>query len=365
MGFNKGLVSRGKTIKILLIIPSLKFGGAERVAARLTKQWNKNHNVSIILFDGKNPTYEFSGQVYDINQPGGNKSILLKLKSFIIRIINIKRLIQHTKPNYIISFMESANFPSIIAASLTGRLDSLTVSIRNNPQIFPWIIRFFMFLTYRFPARVVGCSEGVALSLKKMGLSSNKLFVIPNPSAELSVICRNNHLLDKPYILAVGRLHYQKGFDRLLSAFSMIQNKNILLVILGEGLEKTALKNLALQLGIENNLIMPGTVNNPMPWYQNALCFVLSSRYEGWPNVIMEAMANGCPVISFNCKYGPSEIIEHGVSGLLINDGDIIGLARAIDQVIYDSAFQNTLVSNSYKRIKIFNINSISKQWLI
>lgn len=210
-------------------------------------------------------------------------------------------------------------------------------------------------------------SRGVANALAAMKVPTSRLVAIPNPVQYRSTKACVDRPHDAParYILAVGRLHFQKGFDRLLYAFAGINDPDLFLVILGEGAERNALVELTHSLGIAKRVRLPGAVADTVPWYQHAICFVLSSRYEGWPNVLMEAMSNNCPVVSFNCRYGPSEIIEHGVCGLLVEEGDVDGLQKMITLLLLDIVLKETFSEQGIKRVGEFNISKIAEQWIV
>lgn len=357
-------------MRILVVIPSLRRGGAERVVSVLTKEWAREHDVTLALFDARDLAYPYGGRIVDLACPAG-LGVRSKATNAFLRIIRLSRLIRATQPDRIITFMESANFPAILAAVLTGAQERLLVSVHNDPARFPKGYRSLIPWLYRYPNRVVTPSKGVAEVLAHMGVPRNKLQTIPNPVALDSL---ERHLTaDLPslpgmaprFILGVGRLHPQKGFDQLLQAFARIAAADLHLVILGEGRERAKLERQAKDLGIAPLVHLPGAVDNPFPWYRQAVCFVLSSRYEGFSNVLVEAMACGCPVVSFDCHYGPSEIIEDGVSGLLVSEGDVDGLARAIRRVLEDNYLRQTLREAGKKRARQFDVKEVARQWLL
>jgi len=352
-------------MKLLVVIPSLHRGGAERVVSMLTQEWCKTHEVLLAVFDASQPAYAHGGKLIDLSAPA-QAGVVRKTANAFSRILRLSRLIRREHPDRIISFMESANFPATFAALLTGDLGRLSVSVRNDPSRFTYAYRLLLPLLYRLPRRVVAVSQGVALALGDMGVPKNRLTTIPNPSPQRinsSDQANRPNTAPERYILGVGRLHQQKGFDRLLHAFSSIADPDLHLVILGEGGERASLEALAKSLGIGPRVLMPGAIADPMPWYQHAACFVLSSRHEGWPNVLFEAMCNGCPVVSFDCQYGPSEIIHHEVNGLLINEGDVARLANAVNSVICDANLRTRLMRAGLYRTKEYDISLLSECW--
>ncbi len=353
-------------MKILAVIPSLRRGGAERVVSLLTQEWAKSHQVLLAVYDGSSPAYDFGGQLIDLHLPA-KSGVLRKAFNAAYRIFRLNRLVRAEKPDRVISFMESANFPSIISLALAGDLNRLVVSVHNDPARFPRSHRLLMPIMYRWPRKVVAVSSGVKNALCILGVPKSKLIAIPNPAPPKG-IGGSDFLTGKypdRFILGVGRLHPQKGFDRLLTAFSEINDVSLKLVILGEGKERSALVKQASSLGIGDRVSLPGTVEDVMDWYKHALCFVLSSRHEGWGNVLVEAMSNSCPVVSYDCSYGPSEIIQNGESGILIAEGDVSGLADGIRRVITDGALRNSLVTNGLNRVQEFEVGRLAEHWLL
>jgi len=353
-------------LKILVVIPSLRRGGAERVVSLLTQEWAKSHQVLLAVYDGSSPAYDFGGQLIDLHLPAKGGA-LKKAFNAACRIFRLNRLVKVEQPDRVISFMESANFPSIISLALARSLDRLVVSVHNDPARFPRAHLFLMPIMYRWPRKVVAVSSGVKDALCILGVPKSKLVAIPNPAPPKGI--GGSDLLTGRYpdrfILGVGRLHPQKGFDRLLKAFAEINDLSLKLVILGEGKERSALVEQAHSLGIGDRVSLPGAVEDVMDWYKHALCFVLSSRHEGWGNVLVEAMSNSCPVVSYDCSYGPSEIIQDGISGLLIGEGDVSGLADGIRRVISDGALRNNLVRNGLDRVQEFEVERLAEHWIL
>ena len=354
--------------KILFIAPTLGLGGAERVVSVLSDYLSKSHNVTVVTLSGNDSAYDtkatyvqFGTKIYNVK--------IMKFLTLISRIFLIRKLLLKKSPDIIISFMESANIPSIFAVLLLDRASSLVVSVRNNPLEFPWFYRFFIKLLYKIPYRVVAPSKGVAHGLEKLILNKIKIDFIPNP-IKLKYIQkmaltpeRYSFNIPEIYILAVGSLSHQKGFDRLISIFSKIKIKNLHLIIIGEGGKRKELQRLIHLYELEKRVIMPGTVKNPFYLYRNALCLTLTSRYEGWPNVINEAIACSCPVVSYNCKYGPSEILSQS-NGFLIDEGDENGVIDAVNIIYSNKNERERVVNNGLKYVKNYSVNKIAKQWL-
>ena len=353
-------------MKVLAIIDMPRGGGAQRVLSRLTQEWGKSHQVMTAFFDASNPRYDYGGKIVDLRIPASDDP-LRKIYNVGARAMRLTSLLRRECPDRVISFMESANFPTIIAAARAGCLDRLYVSVRGNPAMIPFPFRVLIPWLYRLPVGIIAVSEGVRRRLELMRVPVARVSVIPNPivRTDRQAIEHNSvSPLTNRFILGCGRLGWEKGFDQLLPAFRGLGRTEIHLVILGEGEERLTLINLSRELGIEKRVHFPGYVTDVKTWYRHAECFVMSSRHEGWPNVLMEAMVNGCPVISFDCEYGPSEIIQDGENGLLVPEGDVEGLTKAMTRVLDDESLRRNLVVKGLERVKRFDGTELAARWL-
>ena len=170
---------------------------------------------------------------------------------------------------------------------------------------------------------------------------------------------------DRNVLLAVGRLIEQKGHDWLCRAFSEVcaQYPEWHMVILGEGPLRNRLQSLVAELGISNRVSMPGRVGNVADWYVRADLFVLSSRFEGFPSALIEAMASGCPCVSSDCDTGPRELIEDGVNGRLVAPDDVRALAEALGQLMQDPALRARFATRSEGMLERFSEQRIMAGW--
>ena len=267
---------------------------------------------------------------------------------------------------------------SIIAWLLSGKRQKIFLSEHNflsiscirEMKISKMLLRFSIWCTYSLATKVVAVSKGVKKDLKYLGrLSSKKISVIYNPAAKgvlaLDYTDKENKIVkDDRYdytIISIGSLERQKGFNDLIKAFSLMCNKlNARLVILGEGSERKSLERLVKSLRVNDRVSMPGFVKDPYPWIFASDLFVLSSRWEGFGNVIVEALECGIRVVSTNCKSGPAEILDNGRYGILTPVGDIELLSLAMQTSLLSECDPQILIDRS----KDFLIEEISIQYL-
>ena len=195
---------------------------------------------------------------------------------------------------------------------------------------------------------VVTVSHGLAEDLRdNFGVDAARLHAIYNPAFRSSFVAAADAPVehpwlarkDRPVAIAAGRLHHVKGFDDLLRAFARLRESlDARLIILGEGKERGALERLVAELGLQDAVQLPGRVASLAPWMARADLFVLSSRREGLPAVLIEALAIGLPVVATRCPSGPDEILEDGRWGTLVPVGDVEALATAMAQALRQPA---------------------------
>jgi len=343
--------------KIILVVPSLIKGGVERIVSILSKELSNFFEIYVVLYHGP-IEYEVSGKLINLKTPTGSFS--RKIKNTFHRIVKLRKLIKDISPDYIVSFM--GNLQPILT------LNPVIVSTHNDPD-FTYFHKAFLFKTvYKFPnvRKIITVSKGIEKKLNNnYNLKNTKTIYNPIDLKLISQKLLAQKPVDFDYILAVGRLSRQKGFDILINAFAKSNLKNkTKLIILGEGKERKNLEKLIIELNLEKQVLLHGKVDNPFIYMKHARFFVLSSRFEGFGIVIIEALACETPVIATNRESGPSEIISHEKNGLLIPVEDENALKQAMEQLFYNNKLYQKLKENAAISVKKYDIKNIVQDWL-
>ncbi|WP_287718872.1 glycosyltransferase [Nitrosomonas sp.] len=388
---------------IAIYLPSLRGGGAERAMATLANGFaDRGLKVDLVLAQAEGPYLsEVSPGVRVVNLQSGR--VLPSLPGLV-------RYLRRERPQAVLSALNHANVIAVVARMLAGVPVRLVVSERNNvslsgsssknlrSRVVPHMMRW----AYRKADGVTAVSGGVADDLANainlprdrisvifnpvvtpelivsggvaddlanaINLPRDRISVIFNPVVTPELIEKSRMPLEHPWlgegkppvILGVGRLTPQKDFSTLIHAFAQVRTvRDCRLVILGEGELRAELEQLVASLGVQDSVQLPGFADNPFAWMSRVRLFVLSSRWEGLPNVLIQAMACGAAVVSTNCPSGPDEILEGGKWGRLVPVGDVEALAEALSENL-----QVLDVVNSIERAMFFNVENAINAYL-
>jgi len=362
---------------VLFVSPSLKGGGAERIILWLSKEYVKaGYSVHLVTVAGK------SEDAYEI--PSSIKRVALDLDStssgtFSAIFSNLRRVrgIQHqinlVDPDLIVSFLTSANIVSLLASKFSIRSRKIPVVISERSySAGDKLSKFWSLLrriSYPLANEIVVLSEENREWILNQGLGK-KVCIVKNPivypipkvspTLEPSDFFPSNCKI----VLAVGRLIPQKGFDNLIEAFSLLESENPdwKLVILGEGDEKWMMRIIE-DKKLNSRVLLPGRAGNVGDWYERANLFVLSSRREGFPNALVEAMASGLPVIATDCQTGPREIISNNENGVLVPVDDSRALANRMSMLMADPVLRERLSANAEDVRHQYSPDTIFKRW--
>jgi glycosyltransferase involved in cell wall biosynthesis len=217
---------------------------------------------------------------------------------------------------------------------------------------------------YRRAAALVTQTPQAAQWFRRHLPGRTMVATIANPVAPLAPVSSSDLVMPEPFLLAAGRLVDQKGFDVLIRAFAQSRARaDLHLVIAGEGPLESALRELSVSLGVASRISFPGKVESLPALMERAYAFILSSRYEGFPNVLLEALAVGTPVISTDCPGGPAEILQRGTYGLLVPPEDAAALATAMDTLTTDTQLRARLASTAARAVAPYELGSVLAQW--
>lgn len=348
--------------KIALIIYSLGMGGAEKVVSDLSFQFAKEHDVSLILFDDSSRYYPYAGTLIDIHRPSTH-GFFPRLFNFLGRAWQLRRVFRAGRFDTIISVMEHANFPSILASRKTIAANHCNPD--RNFSKFDWLFARWL---YPKAKRVVTVSrDGMHIFRERLGLKNLDCLYNPVNLAHIRELSGEMQTVDigGEYIVAAGRLSPEKNFSGLIKAYAASKTcQQYKLVILGEGMERHLLEALIDDLHLGGQVLLPGFMSNPYPYISNAHCLVLSSLHEGFPVILIEALGLGKPVIASDCETGPREIIRHGDNGLLVPVKDVSAMSAAIDRMCLDNELYLHCQKNAAPSVEYLDIAKVAEQWL-
>ncbi len=345
-----------KKEKIAIYVPSLEGGGAERMMVHLANGFaQRGYSVDLVLAKAKGPYLTEVNVAVKVVDLGSSRTFF--------SIPGLVRYLRRARPSAMLSALNHANVVACLAQKVAGVPVRLVISERNMLSVQKVtnlrgrIVHLFMKIVYPWADSVVAVSKGVADDLvHDLGLEKGKLHTIYNPVVTDELLINSEIPVEHPWfydngppvILGVGRLTEQKDFATLIGAFSLARDKiPARLMILGEGELRSKLEALVNELGLNEFVQLPGFVTNPYSFMSRSKVFVLSSRFEGLPGALIQAMACGTPVISTNCPSGPCEILENGKWGCLVPVADEIAMAKAIVQTLCKVTFPQVKIRAS------------------
>jgi len=327
--------------RIAIYIPSLRGGGAERVIVGLANAFaDAGHKVDLVLVRAEGPYIDQVAENVRVVDLGASR-VALSLPMLV-------QYLRRERPAAMLSALGHANVIAVVARNMArvplrlvvSEHSTVSVAEKSAKSVPARVVKVMRKLAYSYADVVVAVSQGVADDLvDSTGVPRDRVHVIYNPVVTPTLVEMCQQSIDDPWfgpssppvILGAGRLTLAKDFENLIRAFAQVRSKRACrLMILGEGELRQELEKLASDLGVRSDLAMPGFVVNPYAYMKRASVFVLSSRWEGLPSVLIEALACGCSVVSTDCPSGPAEILEGGRWGRLVPPGDPDALASEI-----------------------------------
>ncbi len=359
-------------LRVVFVVHSLGGGGAERLTANLSNHWAElGHDVSVVTIASEEDAYPLRGVArisLGLARPSmhGPAALVANLG----RARALRRVVDDLRPDVVIGVMTTSNV--LVALASIGKKHRVVGTEHIDPVAYPLpgVWRVTRQFAYRL-VDVVTAPTSATAEWMAANTGARSARALPNPvpwplPATTPVLPPSTVLSDhEQVVLGVGRLVPQKGFDLLIHAFGQAAatRSNCSLVILGEGPDRQALQSLAVEAGLADRIHLPGWAGNLGEWFERASLYVLSSRFEGFGNTIVEAMAYRCPVVSFDCKVGPAEIITHNDDGLLVPDGDVEALGNEIARMLSSEDLRRALGERGRIRSQRYAVDRISSEW--
>ena len=366
--------------QIAFFINSMSGGGAEKVVQLLTEQLIKDKESDIILILLENKiTYQLPKNIKIIHLFSHLDNCLQKFIGLLYGSIKLKSIIKRYKVQIIISSLERSNFINVITKFI-GSPHKAIISEHTNPEytyggrtLKNSIVIFLLKLLYSKADRIIAVSNGVKKTLIKVfKIDEGKIQVIYNPCDINKIKKLSMEKVEYPWfnekmpiIITMGRLIESKGHGKLIQTFAEIKKQiPSRLVIIGEGNLRKQLERLTVKFGVEKDIAFLGWQENPYKYMSKSNLFVLSSNSESFGIVLVEAMACGVPVVSFDCESGPREILDNGEYGILVPVGDIEGLSEAVINILKNNDLREKIIQRAKKRVHIFNTKDIAKEYM-
>lgn len=325
---------------IAVFVPSVRGGGAERAMLVFCCELVKlGREVDLVVAN-------FDGALGEI-LPVGISLFDLKCRKTLLALPRLVAYLKKRRPAAMFATIMNANVVAAAAARIAGRHTPVILRESNAPLssirkgIADTITHRCVPFAYQFADGVIAVSQGVADELVMMAPKlATKVRVVPTPVISEDVIAQGQVNVDhpwfvhhdKPVVLSAGRLEPQKSFHTLIRAFAKLRKRrDARLIILGDGTQREHLRSEIRAHGIEEHVALPGFTKNPFAYMSRADAFALTSTFEGLPNVLVQAMAFGTPIVATDCRSGPSEVLCNGRYGRLVAVGDEEAIADGLE----------------------------------
>lgn len=345
-------------MEICIIGPCLKMGGMERASVNLANTLSrKGFEVTYLSIFNSKKFFQLDNNVNFIEPTNFNINSLSIFKT----IFYIRDFAKSSSINTYIVFNKL--YSALAVLGLFSLRKKTFISERSSPLYkWPYLQEMFIRLVFTFlkPTGIIAQTMIAANIQSKYYGRSIPILVMPNV---VTPVESKEFINKKKIILAVGRLDdYLKGFDRLVEAFQYVNDKSWKLVFVGKNNTGDFLADLVKKFNLIDRVQFEDASENIFDWYNMASIFVIPSRSEGFPNALAEAMVAGLPCISYDFVAGPSDLIENRLNGIIVKEGDIVGLANSINELIEDKALRKSLGLNAKKIISKLNEDVITSQ---
>jgi len=356
----------GGRFHLVLVIPSLACGGSERAVSLLAGRLAARQRVTVVTLD--DGTRDFFTLAEGVQRRAlgllhSSRGTVSGLLAGVRRVLALRRALSALEPDAVVSFLAETNVLAVLATRGLGL--PVVTSERTDPRVHRLspVWRRLVRAAYRRADRVVANSRSVAEWIGTW-MPAERVEWIPN-GVELAATRRPRAGdVERPLLLAVGRLDANKGHAELIEAFADVPGQTAWrLVVLGEGPERAHLEELVRARGLEDRVELRGQVSDPTRVLAEAQVFALTSRYEGQPNALMEAMAAGLACVAYASAGGVSELLESEKNGLLVPVGDRVALTGALARLMDDDALRQRLGTEARAAIEPFEAGRVVERW--
>lgn len=386
---------------IAIFIPTLKNGGMEKVAANMSIYLNNDYNLYLILYSDNNIIYDFKGNIISLDIPNTSKNILVNFLKFIKRIFKLRKIKKLYKIDATISFSEGPNIINLLS-KMNDKIIFTVHSIKSKrlSGVYGLVTKLLIKRLYNKADNIITVSKLIKKDLiDNFNIKENNIRVIYNPinDREIDILIKENiddkykYIFNKKVLINIGRLTEVKAHKHLLKSFSIVCEKrnDINLLLVGDGELKEKLEAFSIELGIQDRVFFTGFQSNPYKFLKRADMFVLTSIVEGFPNVVIESMYCGIPILSTDCEFALREVFEknnyknekitskkycdYGIlvpnmvrtkewSSIKFLDEEII-LANTILELIDNNNILKKYSIKAGEKVKEYLVNNIIKSW--
>ena len=347
-----------KTNSICLVLPSLTSGGMERVMSELANEFVRmNIEVYFILLSKKPHFYELDQQII-IVEPDFTIEELGRIIFTVRNFIYLRRALKSCRAKNILTF--GGRFNSFVISATLGLNKKVFVSNRSRPGIsYGRFLDILNPMMYCIATGIIAQTEA-AKNYEFAKTKHKNILVIGNPILKI----KSNFQLKENIILNVGRFIPSKQQKLLIEIFSRTNYMDWKLLLLGDGPELEFVKSYVKETNLERHVIFAGNIKNIDDYYNRSKIFAFTSNSEGFPNVLGEAMSVGLACISFDCKAGPSELIENGKNGFLINSGNEEEYREKLEMLMNDDILREKLGEEAKEKVAQYGIKIIGQKYL-
>lgn len=355
--------------RLFIVRPTLGAGGADRVTLTLLKHLEQTRFTPTLVLIRR------QGELLD-ELPDDVEIVSLDAGGIFSAARPLRKLIRQRRPDIVFSTSSGTNVTAALATPRPGPrlvLSERNGLLRDQDPLKKWVLFAAKRLLYPRADCVTAVSRGVAKDLeRRLRLHADRLRVVYNPVLTSEIDELALRPVDDPWLasgppvlVAAGRLQPAKGFDLLLAAVAELRRTlDCRLIILGEGPLRPVLERQARELGLDEAVRLPGFVANPYAYMSRATAFVLSSHFEGLPGVLIQAMACGAPVVATRCPFGPEEIIEDGVDGMLVPTDSVAELTAGIRTLLTDEPLRARLGAAARESVQRFQLREIMPNYV-